>query len=154
MKNNNRLFVSKGWGYEDWIANTPLYCGKDLFLKKDKKLSLHYHKLKDETFLITSGKVCVTYYDEDELDELFPVWHRTLFPWINNERPQYNLISSPVRSEIPEILHVQQIVLDVGDSFHIPIGRRHTLYGLLDSHIIEFSTEHFDEDSYRILRGD
>jgi len=152
MKNDNRLFVSKGWGYEDWIVNTPLYCGKDLFLKKDKKLSLHYHKLKDETFWVTSGKVCLTYYDEIEIDQLFPVWDGNLYLW-SGVRPH---LASVATNELRDIacLHLHQIVLDAGDSFHIPIGRRHTLYGLLDSHITEFSTEHFDEDSIRILHGD
>ena len=48
LKNFNRHYVSKGWGYEDWLVNKPDYCGKVLFLKKGKRLSWHYHKLKDE----------------------------------------------------------------------------------------------------------
>ena len=64
--NKDRNFVSKGWGYEDWIVNTEKYCGKVLFFKKGKKCSWHYHKIKDETFYVQSGKVQLLYgYDED-----------------------------------------------------------------------------------------
>ena len=47
----------KGWGYELWIANNDLYCGKILHFNKGKKCSWHYHKIKQETFLILFGKV-------------------------------------------------------------------------------------------------
>ena len=57
FKNARRHFVPKGWGYEDWLVNKDEYCGKLLFIKKNKKFSWHYHKLKDETFYIHTGKV-------------------------------------------------------------------------------------------------
>jgi quercetin dioxygenase-like cupin family protein len=47
----------KVWGHEEWIVNTPLYCGKFLYLKKGKRCSIHYHKNKDETFYILEGEV-------------------------------------------------------------------------------------------------
>ena len=50
-------YVPKGWGYEKWIANCEKYCGKLLFIAKDKQCSWHYHKLKDEVFFIQSGKI-------------------------------------------------------------------------------------------------
>ena len=40
----------KGWGYENWLVNTELYCGKILHFNHGKQCSLHYHKIKDETF--------------------------------------------------------------------------------------------------------
>ena len=49
--------VEKKWGREIWMANTDLYCGKKLILKKGKRCSYHFHKNKDETFYIDSGKV-------------------------------------------------------------------------------------------------
>lgn len=48
--------VSKIWGKEIWIVNRD-YCGKKLILKKGFQCSMHYHKLKDETFYILNGKV-------------------------------------------------------------------------------------------------
>ena len=41
-------FVKKGWGYEKWIVNKDLYCGKLLFFNAGKKCSWHYHVKKDE----------------------------------------------------------------------------------------------------------
>jgi len=45
-------------------------------------------------------------------------------------------------------------VLSRGEKFHIPIGLRHRMYALEDTELFEFSTEHFDSDSIRILNGD
>ena len=44
--------------------------------------------------------------------------------------------------------------LNAGDSLHIPPGTPHQLIALEDSIIFEVSTEHFDDDSYRIHKGD
>ena len=49
--------VKKTWGFEKWLVNTRKYCGKILFIRKGCKSSLHYHKEKDETFYINSGKI-------------------------------------------------------------------------------------------------
>ena len=51
--------VPKGWGREVWIANGELYCGKILEILKGKKCSLHYHKLKTESFYLRSGRLKV-----------------------------------------------------------------------------------------------
>ena len=40
-----------------------------------------------------------------------------------------------------------------GESFHIPTGLIHQIIGLEYTELFEFSTEHFDSDSYRILAG-
>src|SRR5260370_8961170 len=49
--------VPKGWGREVWIANGDLYCGKILEIRKGKRSSLHYHKLKTESFYLRSGRL-------------------------------------------------------------------------------------------------
>lgn len=49
--------VIKVWGWEEWIVNNDLYCGKFLYLKKGFQCSLHYHPKKHETFFIEHGKV-------------------------------------------------------------------------------------------------
>lgn len=116
----NRNFVSKGWGYEDWLVNKDLYCGKLLFFKKGKRCSWHYHELKDETFYVHKGSIELTFGWDDDL---------------------YSL-------------NTRKIVLEVGDTFHIPIGMRHRMKGIEDTELFEFSTQHFDEDSYRIEKGD
>lgn len=62
-------FVPKGWGHELWIWNSPEYCGKLLYMAAGKKLSWHYHILKDETFYIQSGKVRLVYGDTDDMHQ-------------------------------------------------------------------------------------
>ena len=119
-KNLNRNFVSKGWGYEDWLVNKEEYCGKMLFFKKGKRCSWHYHKLKDETFYVQSGKIEMTYGFNDDI----------------------------------ESDKAHKAILEAGDTFYIPIGLKHQAKALLDSNVFEFSTTHFDEDSYRIIKGD
>ena len=45
-------------------------------------------------------------------------------------------------------------ILERGDKFHVPIGMKHRMCALEDTELFEFSTEHFDEDSNRIIPGD
>ena len=49
--------VLKVWGHEEWIVNNEKYCGKKLVFKKGYRCSMHYHKIKDETFYVISGKI-------------------------------------------------------------------------------------------------
>jgi len=44
-------------------------------------------------------------------------------------------------------------VLNKGDSFWVKPGLRHQIYALEDTELYEFSTQHFDSDSYRIVKG-
>jgi len=63
----NINFVPKGWGFEKWIHNSELYCGKLLYFVKDKKCSWHYHLLKDEVFYVQSGRIKVYYSEGDDI---------------------------------------------------------------------------------------
>jgi mannose-6-phosphate isomerase-like protein (cupin superfamily) len=46
----------KAWGYELWIANHEMYCGKLLVFNKDKKFSMHYHMIKEESWYVSKGE--------------------------------------------------------------------------------------------------
>ena len=48
--------TEKPWGFELLFALTPKYAGKVIFVKKGHRLSLQYHKKKDETMYIYAGK--------------------------------------------------------------------------------------------------
>jgi len=48
--------IEKPWGHEIWFAVTEKYIGKILFIKKGHRLSLQYHKQKDETLYCLKGK--------------------------------------------------------------------------------------------------
>ena len=49
--------VNKPWGYEVWWAVTDRYVGKLLHVNKGESLSLQYHRVKDETILVQSGRL-------------------------------------------------------------------------------------------------
>lgn len=135
-------FVSKGWGYEKWVVNGDQYCGKILHMVKHKRLSLHYHKLKHETFFVHSGHVILIFYDDKKYDSVKDFY----------ELGEYGIYTLSAPDCITSGVSV--IELRRGDIAIIPQGRRHTLIAKEDSELIEFSTQHFDEDSYRILKGD
>lgn len=117
-------FVQKGWGFEKWIVNNEEYCGKLLYFVKGKRCSWHYHKLKDEVFYVQSGKLQVLFSESDDLYQ---------------ENGSYA---------------AKSVVLTPGDNFHVYRGLRHQMIALEETELFEFSTQHFDEDSYRIIKGD
>lgn len=119
LQTENITYVSKGWGYEKWVVNKQQYCGKLLFFFKGKRCSWHYHKIKDETFYIQSGKIKLLWSDDDE-----------------------------------DITKANRIILNKGDVWHVKVGQIHQMIALEDTELFEFSTEHFDEDSYRVKKGD
>lgn len=49
--------VEKPWGYELIWAHTQKYVGKILHVNAGKRLSLQYHKYKDETLYIQQGRI-------------------------------------------------------------------------------------------------
>lgn len=55
--------VPKGWGSEFIWATNDKYCGKFLTFEKGKKFSMHFHKNKEETWYVQSGKFIVRWID-------------------------------------------------------------------------------------------
>lgn len=47
--------VEKPWGHEVIYAHTDRYAGKILFIRAGERLSLQYHRRKDETIYLLSG---------------------------------------------------------------------------------------------------
>jgi quercetin dioxygenase-like cupin family protein len=47
--------VEKPWGHEIIYAHTDRYAGKILFIRAGERLSLQYHRRKDETIYLLSG---------------------------------------------------------------------------------------------------
>jgi len=84
MEQPTRLegFVKKGWGYELIWATNDKYCGKIMvFEKAGNRFSMHFHKEKDETWFVNSGRFKVRWIDtntteifEKELGE-GEIWH-------------------------------------------------------------------------------
>ena len=109
--------VPKGWGFEKWIANSKLYCGKLLHVHKGKRCSMHMHLKKHETFYIVSGKL--------EVKLIYK----------NGQKSNMILVEGEALTVPPGLMH-QFIAIDN------------------DAEFVEFSTEHFDSDSYRVYKGD
>ena len=51
--------TEKPWGFELLFAHTSKYAGKVIFVRKGHRLSLQYHKKKDETIYIYQGKALI-----------------------------------------------------------------------------------------------
>jgi mannose-6-phosphate isomerase-like protein (cupin superfamily) len=72
----------KGWGYEMIWATNDKYCGKIMvFTREMAQTSMHFHREKDETWFVNSGKFKVKWIDtkdsklyEQELAE-GSTWH-------------------------------------------------------------------------------
>ena len=108
----------KGWGREVWIVNNAKYCGKILEIRKGKRCSLHFHKLKTESFYLRRGRL---------------------------------------RIRLKESVHadtIREFDLREGECMDIPPGLVHQMHAIEDSELYEFSTQHFESDSYRIVKGD
>jgi len=57
-------------------------------------------------------------------------------------------------SDEDDIEKAEESIMNPGDALHIYRGLRHQMEALEDSELYEFSTQHFDSDSYRIIKGD
>ncbi len=57
-------------------------------------------------------------------------------------------------SDSDDLAYADEIILSKGDKFHIYRGLRHQMLALQDTELFEFSTQHFDEDSHRLIAGD
>lgn len=57
-------FVKKGWGYEIIWATNDKYCGKIMvFDRVGAKFSMHFHREKDESWFVNTGKFLLRYID-------------------------------------------------------------------------------------------
>mgnify|MGYP003663176585 CR=1 FL=1 len=57
-------------------------------------------------------------------------------------------------SDSDDLSKASVLILNPGENFHVYRGLRHQMLALEDSELFEFSTTHFDSDSYRIIKGD
>ncbi len=139
-------FVTKSWGYERWIVNDQEnnYCLKEMFVAAGKKCSIHYHKIKHETFYIIDG--CLELATLDFLDfygrtstikdktrkESLESYGDSLFSYWNNFKTPF-------------------FPLPKGKIVSIEPYTPHQFYAKEDTKFMEVSTYHDEEDSYRII---
>ena len=113
----DRNCPQKSWGWEEWIVNNDLYCGKRLhFVQVFGSTSLHFHMKKHETMFVERGRFEITVHETKTGDEK--------------------------RHDLYE-----------GESIVIVPGTPHRIKAMIaDSILVEFSTHHEDDDSYRIMK--
>jgi len=58
--------VEKPWGWELVWAETEHYVGKLLFVKAGESLSLQFHRVKDESWYVQSGRAKIELSDAGE----------------------------------------------------------------------------------------
>lgn len=58
--------VDKPWGHELIWARTDRYVGKILHVRAGEALSLQYHRVKDETIMVLSGRMQLVYFADGE----------------------------------------------------------------------------------------
>jgi mannose-6-phosphate isomerase len=63
--------VDKPWGHELIWAKTKDYVGKVLHVKKGQRLSLQYHRIKEETMFVAKGRMILVFEAADgRLEEI------------------------------------------------------------------------------------
>lgn len=99
--------VNKPWGYELIWAENPKYLGKVLHIMAGKRLSLQYHKVKDETIMVQKGTMKLEYGGSK--------------------------------------IGLQEIEMNVGDTFHITAGLLHRMSAVTDCEITEVSSSELND---------
>ena len=110
--------VQKGWGYELIWATTNDYCGKIMFFNKNgNKTSMHFHKEKDETWFVNSGKFKVRYIDTKD-SMLYEKELNEGDVWLNPPLMPHQLVAMADESSITEVSTADS----VEDNFRIGPG--------------------------------
>lgn len=84
-------YVDKGWGSEFIWATNDKYCGKLLKFNQGAKFSMHFHAVKDESWLVLSGEFIVKFINTKDANE----GQKRLYPndtWRNDPLVPHQLI--------------------------------------------------------------
>ena len=106
--------------------------------KKKEKWIVNCDKYCGKLLYFVKGKRCSWHYHKIK-DEVFYVQSGKLLVKFSDE---------------DSLEHAEEIVLSKGDNFHVYVGLKHQMIALEDTELFEFSTQHFDSDSYRLRKGD
>lgn len=118
----DRHCPQKSWGWEEWIVNNDLYCGKRLhFTSAYSHTSLHFHIRKHETMYVESGIFEITTVDPTSA-----------------LRTRHVLTSG------------NSIVIEPGMVHRITCMQLESANPGSEAVLVEFSTHHEDSDSYRV----
>lgn len=138
--------VKKVWGSEDWLVNNDKYCTKFLNLNRGYECSVHYHVKKDETFYVLCGEVELFVVDLKKI--VMP-----LLPVMDDDEVEayHKTILSKKDIIIPKL---KRIVLKHGEQFRLKPYTAHKFRSLtFAAKLLEASTTHYEEDSYRLTNS-
>ncbi len=134
-------FVEKSWGFEYWFENNEQYCGKIIQVRKGEWSShgaFHYHKIKDETFLVLQGTLLLDILILDNISKHRIASHNEV------QLTEDNLMAV-----------VNRYYLKPYNYLRLKPGVLHRFSSFYDEAIFtETSTKHMEEDSYRITTPD
>lgn len=112
--------VQKDWGWETWIVNNDLYCGKLLTIMPGFQCSLHFHPVKHETFHVLEGRIELDL--ENKMKDVrrghrMVVMHKgdsiTLPPWtphrfrVPKGHPQATLVEFSTRHDDEDVIRLE-----------------------------------------------
>ena len=63
------MIVNKPWGHENVWALTEKYVGKVLHINKGKRLSLQFHRVKEETIMVIEGTMELVLEEGSQRDQ-------------------------------------------------------------------------------------
>jgi mannose-6-phosphate isomerase-like protein (cupin superfamily) len=126
--------VSKPWGFEIWWAVTEQYAGKLLYVEHGHRLSLQYHRHKDESCYVLSGRVRLT--KGPSVDDLFTAEKRSGDAWRNRPGEIHTLealetsrvleVSTPQLDDVVRLLDDYGRVGDAADTEPDVVAHRET----------------------------
>lgn len=90
-----------------------------------------------KVLLLDEGKKCSMHFHMNKLETMY----------LQDGRVDIDMID-------PETAERYTVSLEPGDSVRIERGQPHQIHALRKSTLIEFSTKHEENDSYKIWRGD
>lgn len=112
--------VDKPWGHEIIYAHTERYAGKILFVRAGERLSLQFHRRKEETIYVLSGSLDFVVEERGELvtrvlsaGEAFHIPPGTRHRMIAREDTQIAEVSSP---ELDDVVRLEDVYGRAGAS--------------------------------------
>jgi D-lyxose ketol-isomerase len=138
--------VKKVWGSEDWLVLNEKYCAKFLNINQGYECSVHYHAYKDETFYVLGGALELYVID---LRKIIPV----AFPILHPDEPgDYHREYLKRKEDI--LAGLTKVIVRHGEQYRLKPFTAHKFRShTFAAKILEVSTTHKDEDSYRITQS-
>ena len=128
MENKLPRKIEKPWGFELLFAHTPKYAGKLIFIRKGHRLSLQYHRHKDETIYLYEGKAIIEIEGNNRQlvqSEAQSGYCLRILP-LTKHRLQAMEDTTLFEVSTPELEDVVRLEDDYGRAKYVPTGKEGT----------------------------